>query len=256
MHNFDPHQTLVGPVDHLVPSWTAHRPGGHGRVLCHPVPVKVPYNDMELHLAYFLKGRTANSLSPEHAHKKFGRFQSQIPTFTKNTDVIAYMNTVTVLGAVLGCYVLPLPTIREDNRMGVWYEGLPPEIQAESQALSTVLWRAAYARRSSVRTIAESHDDGYNAWYALAEHAGHPCLNEFAALPSEPHQKVDESFLKRATNWHHYVLSQMLHGLYLSAIVPFAMIPPYMKLWLAFATFPSVILFPKCLVLTVSVTRF
>ena len=63
--------------------------------------------------------------------------------------------------------------------------------------------------------IIHQHDNGYKAIYDLLVYAGHPFLQTYPLISTEPHQHPDCKLLNYCLGWAVYTLHCALHGEYL-----------------------------------------
>ena len=64
--------------------------------------------------------------------------------------------------------------------------------------------------------IVHQRDNGYDAIYDLLVHAGHPFLQAYLLIPTEPCQHSDCKLSDYCLGWNIYTLQHALHGEYLS----------------------------------------
>ena len=71
-------------------------------------------------------------------------------------------------------------------------------------------------RDSNIKTIVDSHVDGYAAWYDLAAYIGQQMLNEYAPIPSVQKQCLNQMWIQFSCEYNSYAHELMMHREYVS----------------------------------------
>ena len=204
----------VDPRTGTVPPWRAHRVD-YGMVLCHPVSVMWRFQDKELFLSCF-RFRQFNVDQRKQIFRA-------VPPFAENHNFLLWYSRFVSVMMGFGLYVPPAQTMRDGDPLGIWFKDLPIHVQVDVEnVFGDVLASLLRYKSTGLLTdpalsqIIHQHDNGYEAIYDLLVHAGHPFLQAFPSLPTEPRQHTDCKLSDYCLDWAVYTLHRALHGEYLS----------------------------------------
>jgi len=138
-------------------------------------------------------------------------------------DLLPFYNKVVPHCRGYYVFVPPLSTLRSGLVMGTWFSALQHGIQLECLHHFSALLLTALCQKSiglvghpTLDFLATGTDDGYFAFYQLAQLGGHPLLNPYPMVVSEPTQGVDTDLATYLSTWIHYLTIQALSGQFLS----------------------------------------
>lgn len=198
--------------------WVAPRPN-YGVLVHHPICTSAVHMDRKLFLA-----NLSNHGFDTRNHKSF---QSQFPLLDPAaiSNFPFWWNRVMQHTQTFGGFIPPLHTLRPHCPLGIWFEFLPPHIQADAQTTFADLLVVCIQGRTSglssshsiIERLIRESTNGYWLLYELAIHAGsHPLLDDCPSLPHEPSQTRDMSLSAYVSAWRRYVHYAVLSGKFLS----------------------------------------
>jgi hypothetical protein len=187
----------------------------YGVVLCHPVSVAWRFLDKELYLSCF-------QFRQFSVDQRKAIFRAVPPYGENNNFLLWYSRFVSVMMG-FGLYVPPAQTMRDGDPLGIWFADLPVHVQVDVENVFGDVLASLLRYKSTglildpaLSQIVHQHDNGYEAIYDLLVHAGHPSLQAYPSLPTEPRQHPDCKLSDYCLAWNVYTLQRALHGEYLS----------------------------------------
>ena len=121
-----------------------------------------------------------------------------VPPYGENHNFLLWYSRFVSVMMGFGLYVLPAQTICDGDPLAIWFPDLPVHVQVDVEnvfgdVLASLLWykSTSLIADPALSQIIHRHDNGYEAIYDLLVHAGHPFLQAFPSIPTEPHQHPD-----------------------------------------------------------------
>jgi len=208
---------IVDPYTHSIPPWQAYCPDHDTDVLNFLVAVPNAYVDRDLFLTSFTcPWESKNQVD-------FLKHFPLLPSKPSVRDLLPFFNKVVPHCRGYFVFVPPLSTLRSGNIMGTWFLELPPSTQSECLHHFSALLLTALRQKGigllghpSLDFLVTGTDDGYFSLYQIAQIGGHPLLNPYPVIPSEPVQSLDTDLATYLSTWIQYLTVQALSGRFLS----------------------------------------
>ncbi len=145
------------------------------------------------------------------------------PVYGSGTSFATWHCRVVSYCASWGIFVPPLQTLRDNNPYGVWFKSLRPWVREAAVNVFDGFLATCFKNKSVgllhdpllARIVLQS-ESGYQTLYALAEQSGHPLLQTYPRVLTEPQQRDDCCLADHILHWLDYVQEQALRGTHLS----------------------------------------